>query len=111
MWATVCVSLVAISVFPIYTAFYLAPHFEELLVSSTKDEAIRLARSFSIFVVEEDKELRRGALPTYLLDRLGSLEDGGHLVKMRIFSPSGEIIYSSEPTEVGHFNKEPTSRK
>jgi diguanylate cyclase (GGDEF)-like protein len=106
MWATVCVSLVAISVFPIYTAFYLAPHFEELLVNSTKDEAIRLASSFSIFVVEEDKELRRGALPTYLLDRLGSLEDGGRLVKMRIFSPSGEIIYSSEPTEVGHFNEE-----
>jgi diguanylate cyclase (GGDEF)-like protein len=106
MWATVCVSLVAISVFPIYTVFYLAPHFEELLVNNTKDEAIRLASSFSTFVVEEEKELRRGPLPTDLLDRLGSLEDDGRLVKMRIFSPSGEIIYSSEPTEVGHFNEE-----
>jgi len=106
LWATVCVSLAAISAFPIYTVFYLGPHFEELLVDNTKEEAIRLASSFSIFVVEEDKELRRGALPRDLLDRLGSLEGGGHLVKMRIFSPSGEIIYSSEPTEVGQFNEE-----
>jgi diguanylate cyclase (GGDEF)-like protein len=45
-------------------------------------------------------------LPTQRLDRLGSLEDGGHLVKMRIFSPSGEIIYSSVPAEVGRFNQE-----
>jgi diguanylate cyclase (GGDEF)-like protein len=105
IWATVCVSLVAISVFPIYTVLYLAPHFEELLVNNTKDEAIQLASAFSIFVVEEDEELRRGTLPRSLLDRLGSLEDDGHLVKMRIFSPAGEIIYSSEPTEVGHFNE------
>ena len=105
-WATVWVSLVAISVFPIYTAVVLAPRFEQLLVKNTKDEAIRLARSFSTLAVEEEKELSRGELPTHLLDRLGSLEDDGHLVKMRIFSPSGEIIYSSEPTEVGHVNKE-----
>ena len=106
LWVTAGVSFVAISAFPIYTVFYLAPHFEELLVNNTKDEAIRLASSFSIFVVDEDKELSRGTLPRHLLDRLASLEDGGHLVKMRIFSPSGEIIYSSEPTEVGHFNEE-----
>jgi diguanylate cyclase (GGDEF)-like protein len=105
MWATVLVSLVAISAFPVYTVFFLAPRFEELLINNTKDEAIRLASSFSTFVVEEDKELSRSTLPTDLLDRLGSLEDGGRLVKMRIFSPSGEIIYSSEPTEVGHFNE------
>jgi diguanylate cyclase (GGDEF)-like protein len=41
-----------------------------------------------------------------LLDRLGSLEGDGHLVKMRIFSPFGEIIYSTEPAEVGQFNKD-----
>jgi diguanylate cyclase (GGDEF)-like protein len=105
-WATVWVSLVAISVFPIYTAVVLAPRFEQLLVKNTKDEAIRLARSFSTLAVEEEKELSRGELPTHLLDRLGPLEDDGHLVKMRIFSPSGEIIYSSEPAEVGHINEE-----
>ena len=106
LWAIVSVSLVAISLFPIYTVGFLAPQFEELLVESTKDEAIRLARYISALVVEEDKELRRGTLPTRLLDRLGSLEGDRHLVKMRIFSPFGEIIYSTEPAEVGQFNKD-----
>jgi len=106
LWAIVSVSLVAISLFPIYTVGFLAPQFEELLVESTKDEAIRLARYISTLVVEEDEELRRGTLPARLLDRLGSLEGDGHLVKMRIFSPFGEIIYSTEPAEVGQFNKD-----
>ena len=105
LWAIVSVSLVAISLFPVYTVFLLAPRFEELLVENTKDEAIRLATWVSTFVVEEGKELRRDTLPTHLLDRLGSLEGDRHLIKMRIFSPSGEIIYSTEPTEVGRFNE------
>ncbi len=105
IWATVSVSLVAISAFPVYTVLVLAPRFEELLVTTTKDEAIRLASSFSTMVVEEDEELKRGALPTRLLDRLASVGDDGHLVKMRIFSPAGEIIYSSEPAEVGRVNE------
>ncbi len=105
VWATVSVSLVAIGAFPVYTALVLAPRFEELLVATTKDEAIRLASSFSTMVVEEDEELRRGALPARLLDRLAAAGDDGHLVKMRIFSPAGEIIYSSEPAEVGRFNE------
>jgi diguanylate cyclase (GGDEF)-like protein len=105
LWAIVSVSLVAISVFPIYTVVSLAPRFEQLLVENTKDEAIRLARYVSAFVVEEGQDLTKGTLPPHLLDRLGSVERDGQLVKMRIFSPSGEIIYSTESTEVGHFNK------
>jgi diguanylate cyclase (GGDEF)-like protein len=105
LWTTVSASLVAIGLFPVYTAFFLVPRFEELLVEETKEEAIRLAGYFSTFLVEKDEELTRGTLPTHLLDRLGSPEADGHLVKIRIFSPSGEIIYSTEPTEVGQFNQ------
>jgi diguanylate cyclase (GGDEF)-like protein len=106
LWVTVSVSLFAISLFPVYTVLFLAPAFKELLVANTKEEAIRLADYFSTFVVEEDKELGKGALPTQLLDRLASREGNGHFVKMRIFSPAGEILYSTEPIEVGRFNKE-----
>jgi diguanylate cyclase (GGDEF)-like protein len=106
LWATVAVSFVAISLFPIYTIFVLAPGFKELLIENTKDDAIQLASTVSSFVVEEDKELKQGALPTHLLDRLASQEGDRHLVKLRVFSPSGEIIYSTAPTEVGRLNEE-----
>ena len=111
LWAIVSVSLVAISLFPIYTVLVLAPRFEQLLVENTKDESIRLASYFSTFVVQEDKELRRGTLPADLLDRLASLEGDGQLVKMRVFTPAGEIIYSTEPTEIGQFNREAYFRR
>jgi len=106
LWATVSASLVAIGLFPVYTVFFLAPQFEELLVKNTKAEAVQLASYFSTFVVEKDEELKTGTLPTQLLDRLQSLQGGEHLIRMRIFSPSGEIIYSTEPMEVGRFNQE-----
>ncbi|HSD27389.1 MAG TPA: GGDEF domain-containing protein [Vicinamibacteria bacterium] len=106
LWPTVSVSLVAISAFPIYTVFILAPLFEDLLVKNTKNEAIRLASSFSTLLLEGDEELRRDALPSHLLDRLVSLGDDGHLVKLRIYSPHGEIIYSSDSPEVGRSNVE-----
>lgn len=106
LWATVSASLVAIGLFPVYTVFFLAPDFEKLLVENTKKEAVRLASYFSTFVVEKDEELKTDTLPTPLLDRLQSLQGGEHLIRMRIFSPSGEIIYSTEPTEVGRSNQE-----
>jgi len=106
LWATVSASLVAIGLFPIYTVFFLAPDFEKLLVENTKKEAVQLASYFSTFVVEKDEDLKTDTLPTKLLDRLRSLQGGEHLIRMRIFSPSGEIIYSTEPTEVGHSNQE-----
>jgi diguanylate cyclase (GGDEF)-like protein len=102
----VSISLFSISLFPIYTIFFLAPHFTELLVENTKQEAVRLAKYFSTFVVAETGELSRKTIPTQLLDRLGSLEGDDHLTKIKIFSVSGEIIYSTEPTEVGLYNRE-----
>jgi diguanylate cyclase (GGDEF)-like protein len=111
LWAIVVVSLVAISLFPIYTVLVLAPEFEELLVANTKEEAIRLARYSSDLLVAESPELRRDALPSLLLERLRALERDEHLVKMRVFSPAGEILYSTEPTEVGHFNTEAYFRR
>jgi diguanylate cyclase (GGDEF)-like protein len=111
LWAIVIVSLVAISLFPIYTVLVLAPEFEALLVASTKEEAIRLAGYFSDFLVAEGLEPRRDALPPLLLDRLQTLRRDTHLVKMRIFSPAGEILYSTEPGEVGSFNRESYFRR
>lgn len=104
LWATVSISLVAISLFPIYTIFFLAPHFTSLLVQNTKDEAVRLATYLSTFVATESGELNRESLPTELLDRI-ALGDG-HLVKMKVFSASGEIIYSTDATEMGSSNRE-----
>jgi diguanylate cyclase (GGDEF)-like protein len=106
LWVIVGVSLVAISLFPVYAVGVLAPRFEELLLENTKEEAIRLARYFSAFAVEESEEPGATALPPDLRDRLASLERDEHLVKMRVYSPSGEILYSTDPAEVGQVNRE-----
>jgi len=106
LWGIVAVSLVAISLFPVYTVLFLAPRFEELLLQNTKEEAIRLAGYLSTLVIEESEPQSGSALPSLRPDRLGSLEHDEHLVKMRVFSPSGEIVYSTDSTEVGQFNRE-----
>ncbi|MBI5443450.1 MAG: hypothetical protein HY900_19830, partial [Deltaproteobacteria bacterium] len=106
LWPTVSVSLVAISLLPIYNVFFLAPRFTQFLVQNTKDEAVRLATYFSACVSTETGELKKETLPTALLERLGSLRADGHLAKLKIYAASGEVIYSTESAEVGQYNRE-----
>lgn len=106
LWATVSVSLIAISLFPIYTIFFLAPRFRQLFIEATKDEAVRLATSIATLAIAQEGDLTRESVPTALLDRLTSDKGDGRLIKIKVFSRAGEILYSTERAEVGRVNRE-----
>lgn len=106
LWGTMLIALVSVSLFPIYTIVYLEPYLTELLTQDTKDEAVRIANFFSTFVASESQELKKETLPKELLTRLGYFRGDGHLTKMKIYAPSGEVLYSTEADEVGQVNQE-----
>lgn len=111
LWAIVVASLLAVALFPIYTFCVLAPRFEQLLVDNTRDEAVRLASCVAAFVADGSGELASGVLPAPLRARLTAFTRDGHLVKMRIFSADGRIVYSTAPHEVGTYNRAPYFNK
>ena len=98
------VSIIAICLFPLYTVTVLSPSFTGLLIEDKKADALRLALFFSNSLVSETGELKKGALPERFLGWVNSFNQNARYAKLKVYLPSGEIIYSTEPADIGRTN-------
>jgi signal transduction histidine kinase len=93
----------------VYLATVLHPAYETLLIENAEDEASR----FSTYLVtayhldNPAQPLERGSIPAHIAEEVGRLQADEELVKLRIFSSRGEIIFSSLPKEIGTLNTYP----
>jgi PAS domain S-box-containing protein len=93
------ISLVLITILPLYVILVTHPNFTQLLIDSTKEDAVRVARHFTSMSLLEKGELTRETLPYDLLENIDKLKDDFELVNLKIFSKSGEIIFSTDPRD------------
>ena len=87
-----------------YAVTILWPSFTRVLIEDKKDDALRLARYFSTSLVSETSELKKGALPARFLSCVNSFNENARYTKLKVYSPAGEIIYSTEPADIGNMN-------
>jgi PAS domain S-box-containing protein len=102
-------SLTVAIVLPLYIIFLIYPSFTQLLIDDKKDDAIRIARHLSSMLVTEKTELQKDVLQVYILnevEKLREIRDDFELIKVKFFSKSGEIIFSTDPEDIGKINKE-----
>ncbi len=92
--------LLAIS-FPLVNIYCIFPLFSSLLARNTEDEAVRLARHFSSMVIGEDSELKK---VDSFEDVIGRYKEELNLEKIKIFSSNAEVIYSTDPEDIGIIN-------
>jgi len=100
-------SLVIVIVLPLYDILFIYPAFTKFLTDDKRDDAIRIARHLSSYCVSGHTELTSGLLQAHLSDeieRLRKAEDDFDLIKLKFFSKSGEVIFSSDPTDTGNIN-------
>jgi len=101
------VSLVIVIVLPLYDVLLIYPAFTKLLTEDKRDDAIQIARHLSSFLVSKDTELKKNLLQAHLseeIEQLGKLRDDFDLIKLKFFSKSGEIIFSSDSKDIGDIN-------
>jgi len=101
------VSLVFVIVLPLYDILFIYPAVNKLLTDDKRDDAIRIARHLSTILVSGETELTKDLLQSHLSDELGQLRevrDDFDLIKLKFFSKSGEIIFSSDPKDIGNIN-------
>ena len=101
------VSLVLVIVLPLYDILFIYPAVNKLLTDDKRDDAIRIAKHLSSILVTRETELTKDLLQSHLSDELGQLRevrDDFDLIKLKFFSKSGEIIFSSDPKDVGDIN-------
>jgi len=100
-------SLVLVTVLPLYDLFYIYPTYRNLLTRETEDDAVRFV-NYLVRVMDLDEfSLDRTHISTSFAKEANLLMKDGLLVKLRVFSPQGEIIFSTVPDEIGRINNSP----
>ena len=100
------ISLAIAVILPLYNIFFIYPSFTELLMEDTRDEAVRVASHLLTILIPEKAELKRDSLPPDFSKEVELVQSHFKLEKLKVFSKTGEIIYSTNPKDIGEFNRE-----
>ena len=100
------IAISAIILFPLYAIFIEYPSFEKVITENTSREAVRIATILSSVLIDSAVELRADRLPKPFLRHIQQLQTDTRVIKLKIFNPSGTIVYSTNPGEIGRTNEE-----
>ncbi len=103
--ALLAIALLAVIALPVYNIMFIYPSFKKELLQNTEDEAIRVAAHLSSMFTHEVTVLTKEILPHDLPQMAEEVKRDFKLWKLKIFSASGEIIYSTDPKDIGEINK------
>ncbi|UCF97897.1 MAG: GGDEF domain-containing protein [Spirochaetaceae bacterium] len=109
--AIVVVSIVTILLFPLFTIFHQYPNITRLLEEFTLNEAVGVAKYLSTFIIAEEDVLGPNTFGKDIVAQIQRVERDAHFIRLVIYSPSGQILYSSEPGEIGEVNRDPYFRQ
>ncbi len=109
--AIVIVSIITIVLFPLFMLFHQYPNIIRLLEEFTLNEAVGIAKYLSALIIVDDRELEPGSLSNEMVNQIRKVEQDAQFVLLRLYSPSGQILYSSESEEIGQVNQNPYFRQ
>lgn len=99
------ISVVATLALPVFTTRYIHPAFDGLLTRLTEEEAIRLATHLSSSLSPDDDPFRKESFHPRFGETIDTFRRDINLVKIKMFSQDGEIIYSTDRSEIGKINR------
>ncbi|MHB8881985.1 MAG: GGDEF domain-containing protein [Thermodesulfovibrionales bacterium] len=98
------VSIAAVIFLPLYTFLFLHPSFDRLLAGQAEEEAVRFANHLAVMLLPENHPLTRDVVTDHFRHEIEMASQDMQLAKVKLFAPSGEIIYSTDPKEIGEMN-------
>ena len=91
---------------PVSYAVFIHPAFTGLLIDDKVDDAVSIAKHLSSYVSSQSASVERNYLPLNVLKQAVDHKNDFGLKKLKVFSKSGEVIFSTDTTDVGTINKE-----
>ena len=98
------VGLVILSCLPLYSLLVLHPAYRQHLIHETEEEAVHFARYLLRAMQLEGMRADRDHLPPAAVEQMQLFRNDRRVIKVRLFSPSGEIVISTDAEEVGKAN-------
>jgi diguanylate cyclase (GGDEF)-like protein/PAS domain S-box-containing protein len=96
----------AIIMLGLYDFFYVHPSFTALITENTEKEAIRIATHMQSMLITAETLASKNDIPADFNRHLKALQGDFGFIKVKVFSPSGEVLYSTDPKDLGYVNKE-----
>ncbi|MCP3942094.1 MAG: PAS domain S-box protein [Desulfobacteraceae bacterium] len=91
-------------IFPIFCVSFIFPQFVKQLTVSNEDSALRAATHLKNSILKETTQLTKQSISKNLIRKCLSVKEDLNLEKIKIFMDSGEILFSTDPTDIGKFN-------
>ena len=89
-----------------YNIFLTIPSFTKLLINATKNDAVRITKHLaSSLLISEKNEIGKDSLNIQLLKEVGKIKEDFELMNLKVFSASGEVVFSDYQNEVGEINQ------
>jgi len=98
-------SIIAIVFFPLFTSFYLLPAFSGLHMEHVQNDSRAHSERLIKLLVGKDSSLTRSDITDYFIDEVNEIKSDQHTHKIRVYSASGEILYSTKGSEIGTTNE------
>ncbi len=98
------VSLAMAILLPSYNTFIAYPSFINALTKIFSEEAIHTATHLMSMLIPEDIDLTEDSLSVNP-QNIEKIKKNLSLEKIKIFLPSGKVIYSTDPEDIGTINK------
>ncbi len=99
------VSLFVCILYPLVSIYFIYPKFPKLLVMNTTKEAIRVGNHLSEMFFRKEGEITKEKIEMIMNNKSHDFIHDFNLMKMKIFDPSGETIYSTTKSDIGNINK------
>lgn len=102
----VFLSVAAIAVLGLYDFFYVHPLFTKLINEESEKDAVRIATHMQSMLITGDALLTKDIMPINFARHIEDWQKEFGLIKVKVFSLSGEVIYSTDQENMGHINRE-----
>ncbi|MBI4838782.1 MAG: response regulator [Nitrospirae bacterium] len=99
------ISLAIAIILPLYNVLFIYPSFNKLMMETVKDQAFRVTTHLGSMFVPEKSELKRESLPPNFANEVRLAAKDFGLIKLKLFSKAGEVIFSTDETEIGEMNR------
>jgi signal transduction histidine kinase len=99
-------SILVVILLPAYNAAFVYPSLKKLFNQNVTIDATSIAKEFMSIFEAETNELTKKSFNSQILKEINALRENFGLAKLKIFSKSGEILFSTDSKEIGEINNE-----
>lgn len=99
------ISVIIAITLPATVILYIFPLFSAYIQKNNQDEAVRVAKHLMFMIVPDLNGLNKNYLPAESQKKLKKTTEEFNLIKLKIFSKPGRVLYSTTSNDIGILNK------